>query len=176
MPPQETMKENNNSNLAVIVSASIVIIVIAFFFITKDKENKPSDIQEAVQNITKEPVSLNVVDLNSAKSNSEKLPKGFPASIPLEMEDITLSDSKIYTDRAVPVTVYTVNYFSEKTVEQKYAEYLNMMNKNGFIFGENGKDNKNHVLNGTKDNDTLLIVVANFQGKTQVQLSYTEVK
>ena len=92
----------------------------------------------------------------------------------METNSIFLSDTKVYTDRVSPVTVYTINYTAVKSVAEKYNEYLNYMLQTGFSFGNNGQDVKNHSLYGTKDGDSLLVSVSSLEGKTIVQLSYTE--
>jgi len=172
------VEPKKSQSIIFIVALFVILSFITYFvYVSKMGKNSSAGLDNKVtQNITKENIVFKAVNVSSAKTESDKLPSGLSASIPVETKGIFLSDSKTYTDRSAPVTVYTVNYTTTKSVSEKYGEYLTYMTKNGFVFSTNGKDKINHVLNGTKDGNTLLVVVTSSGGKTVVQLSYTEVK
>ncbi len=168
MPPLESEKPNRNPVTLVIVF--VVLIVLAFIMFGKNKTTVTPPPENTNPAVTKENVTV-------IKTNAGQVPSGFPTLIPVETKTIIFADTKIYTDRSTPVTLYTVNYTSSKSVSEKYNEYLSFMTKEGYMFGENGKDEKNHALYGTSGNDSLLVTINKPEGgQTVVQLSYTEVK
>jgi hypothetical protein len=181
MDTQDSAPKGKSFNPIVIVGVFAVLLVLILIVLGSGKskapitQTPPAEEKKAV--VTKENVALKTVDLNAAKTEAAKLPVGFPSLIPVETKDIFVSDSKVYSDRSTPVTVYTINYRSAKTVTEKYNEYLDYMTKGGYVFAaEGGKDVKNHSLYGTKDGNSLLVSASTQNGQTVVQLSYTLVK
>lgn len=172
MPPQEPVK--SSKNLITLIVVFVILIILVFMIL---RSAKPTTEQEQGQpQVTKENVQFEQVDLETAKIEADKLPKGFPKDIPVETKDVFISDTKVYTDRNPNVTLYTVNYRTDKSVLAKYSEYLNFMTKAGYTFDSKGKDEKNHSLYGTKGTNSLLVVASLQDSKTVVQIVYTEVK
>ena len=167
------MPEENNLNRNIIVLTFVVIaLAAAVYFFIKNKtannpleENQKSDIQ-----YTKNNVDVKKVDLNLAKTLAEKLPAGFPNSIPVEIENIVDGYTMNYKDEGV--MLHSIRYESEETVSKKFSEYLNFMVKSGFSISKDGQDEKNGVLIGDKDNDNLTILIGVQAGKTSVLISY----
>jgi len=169
MPPLESSTPKRNP--IALVAVFVILLVLAFIMFGKNKDDVTNPSENNSTNVTKENVVM-------TKAEAGKVPTGFPSSIPVESNNIILADTKVYTDRATPVTLYTVNYTSSKTVAEKYNEYLSFMTKEGYVFAENGKDEKNHALYGMNGGNSLLVSIsadiAN-SGKTTVQIAYNAV-
>jgi len=180
MPPQESSNGSSNKGAVILVSVLVLLLIGIFFFKSGEKTEQPIVENETpttnTENVQNETVNIERVDLSQAQTGADKLPKGFPALIPVETSDVFASDSQIYTDRTPNIVVYTVNYRTDKSVSEKYNEYLDYMTKSSFEFGANGKDEKNHVLAGTKSGNSLQVVISGSGGKTIVQIAYTEVR
>ncbi|MEO5635416.1 MAG: hypothetical protein ABIS26_02175 [Candidatus Paceibacterota bacterium] len=157
----------------------ILVIVGVIWYLKHPKENIVSNNPSP---LTAETVEMKSTDLFTAKTDADKLPVGFPASIPVETKTVLVSNSKTYTDRSSPVTIYDVEYNTDKSASVKYTEYLNYMTKAGYVFSSkdilspDGKDEKNHSLYATLGNNSLLVNISDLSGKTVVQLIYTEMK
>ncbi len=181
MPPQEQMSKNGTNSgkfdksiVSIIVAFVALLLIFVLFSIVGKDRRSGNNLDGQGSDVTEESVFLNAVDINNAQTDAEKLPEGFPRDIPVELETITVSDTKVYTDRPVPITVHTVNYTTTSTALEKYNQYLDYMTRAGFEFAENGRDEGNHALNGTKNGDSLLVVASSLNGETVVQISYTE--
>jgi hypothetical protein len=174
MPPQQT--KNHHYSPILIVVIAIIIIGGVFYMNGKSVVNKQAVETPAppanTQNNKIEDIKVVKVDLSQTKTGVDRLPQGFPTGIPVETQDVFVSDTKSYPDRTPPEVMYTVNYRTTKSVSDKYTQYLDYMTKNNYVFGANGKDSKNHVLYGTKGTASLLVSVFSNSGKTVVQLVY----
>jgi hypothetical protein len=173
MPPQEQNK--SSKNVLTIIVVVVILIAVAYLMMGNTAQKPATNSNQPSTNnsqVTKEAITYKAVDLSSGS----KLPQGFPSSIPVESKTIVAADTKVYTDRTPNVVLQTVNYNSSKTVLEKYNEYLDYMTKNGYSFGTNGKDSKNHTLYGMNGTNSLLVVVSSSGGQTLVQLAYTTVK
>ncbi|HEY4490191.1 MAG TPA: hypothetical protein VJC12_02985 [Candidatus Paceibacterota bacterium] len=173
MPPENNSNSSSNKKLITLVVVFVVLIALAFLML-KSTPQTVTDTGTSDQ-VTRESVKFEQVNLEGVISEEEKLPSGFPRDIPIETKEIFISDTKVYTDRTPNVTLYTVNYRTDKSVSVKYSEYLNYMTKALYSFEQNGKDEKNHALYGSKSGNTLLVAISNTEGKTVVQIVYTKI-
>ena len=182
MPPQEPSNKGNSKNIIIIVVILGLLLVGVFLWQSGNKGIQPTpsaDIVQKVKQISTEPVEkvvVETVDVSAAKTEADKIADGFPPNIPIETQGIISSDSKSYTDRPIPITLYNVTYSTTKSASDKYIEYLNYMTKNGYDFGTTGKNEKSNSLYGTKEGKTLLIIASTVGGKTTVQIAYSETK
>ena len=167
------MPEENTSNKSVVLLMLAVIVLVGIiYFAMKSSSPSESENGEQTPQFTKENVEIKEVDLVSAKSDGERLPEGFPSSIPLEVKNIIKSTKATYPDRSV--ASYTIEYKSDKTVSSKYNEYLNFMQSSGYEFTPDGKNEEAHSLYGKKGRNDLLIVVLDTGQGTMVQVNYLE--
>lgn len=176
MPPEKT----HNKSQGVVALVIVVIVLLAFaYFISKlniptntDSPGTSEGTPGQPGEVTKEAITTTMVDVSAATTPADKLPKGFPSSIPVESKNILTSASQVYTDRTPNETVYSVSYQSDKTPAEKYSEYLAFMTKDGYTFSATGKNAQNHSLYGTKGNTILLVTASTNAGKTVVQINY----
>jgi len=161
MPPENTQNAGNSKSIVLLVVVFIALIAV-MYFLMKDKPaiEETSDI--AVQQ----------TDLSSAFTPEEKLPRGFPSDIPVDTAEMIESYSAEYKD--IGATQYTVMYASSRPMEELYAQYLSFMTDAGYEFGDNGKNEEQKELIGTKDNDNLIVKVSTREGRVFVQISFLD--
>src|SRR3990167_2610891 len=95
----------------------------------KEQENQQSDNSQNVKVVK--------TDLSDIKTESQKLPEGFPSAvIPVETETIVESYVVTYEDNGS--TQYTVVYLTAKSADDKYNEYKSFMEKEIYIIREGG--------------------------------------
>jgi hypothetical protein len=101
-----------------------------------------------------------------------RLPAGFPAEIPVEIEGVTEAYARTYPERGV--TQYTVVYKSASSLTEKFSEYESYMESAGYISAEDGSNMSSNFLSGTKDNDDLSVVLSIDGESTVVNLTYLD--
>ncbi|TAL49358.1 hypothetical protein EPN83_01255 [Patescibacteria group bacterium] len=158
-----------NKSVAVLVVFAIILVGVAYFMM-HSSYSVPTTQKQPSFPVTKENVSIQNINLATAKTEAERLPAGFPSNIPVETKDAFESYRMDYNDRGV--TQYTVSYKTAKSPAEKFKEYADFMIKDGFSFGTDGKNEKEGILYGTKSENSLLILIKSVEGKTYVQLSY----
>ncbi len=122
--------------------------------------------------ITKENVQVKNTDLKSVTNEADKLPSGFPSFIPVETAQTTESYTMNFPDRKL--TQYTVNFTTSKTLDQKYKEYSDFMNANGFVLKPGTDSAMTKTLFASKNNDDLLVVLSMVGKETTVQIAYVD--
>lgn len=167
------MEQNTQTKTILIALLVLLILAAGYFWFTKQNTYKPTTTAtETVSKTTtvkpKENVDVKQTDLNVSNTEA-KLPSGFPTNIPVEISGIFESYSAVYKDHGV--TQYTVGYNSSASKDSKWDEYKTFMTKEGYKFDENSTSKSKGVLSGTKDSNSLLIVVSEKENKTVVQIS-----
>ncbi len=117
-------------------------------------------------------VKVDYVNLNETKDGADKLPKGLPAGIPIETEEVTESYTANYQDPLA--TQYTVTFRTSKSVDAKYKEYVDYLTAEGYQISEGDKNAPVKTLQATKANDDFLAVISKQGSYTQVQLGYLD--
>lgn len=174
MEPTMPVQPKKSQSVAFIVALFIILLIIAFAMSSISKAPK-----EGASGTTQPPVTKTVdykiekVDLTVAQGDA-RLPKGFPADIPVEIANIFESYTGEYQNPQA--TQYAVSYTTSKTVTGAYNLYLSYMTKAGYTFTPEGKDMENGYLSGNKDGNNLSVFVNTKDTKTSVQISYVESK
>lgn len=172
MEPTMPEQPKKVQSIIFIVALFVILLIIAFalssFSKGPVKEPTPNTTTQAQTQKTTE-VTVEKVDLTKAQGDA-RLPKGFPADIPVDATGAFESYTADYPTQHA--TQYTVSYATQKTVKDAYDLYLSYMTKNGYTFRPDGKDAKNGFLYGTKDNNDLSILVSSKGTFTSVQMTY----
>ncbi len=150
----------------------VLLLIILGSALVSKKDPKPTT--EQVSGESQEKVTVVKTDLKTVTDESQKIPQGLPQYIPVETKDTYESYVMNYEDRNL--TQYSVSYLTATSPSLKYREYLDVMTKNGFVFGKDGKNESQGFLYGTKDNDDLTIVISKSGSKTSVQISFLDRK
>lgn len=129
-----------------------------------------------------DPAAINVdegetisVELGEGVVGRDRLPAGFPADIPVELEGIVESYARTYPSN--DMVQYTVSYHSAESMDVKYEEYDNFMTEASYGFSEDGKDQEHGYLYGTRENDDLSVtvsVISETDAETLVQVTYID--
>ncbi|MCR4279399.1 MAG: hypothetical protein NUV78_01535 [Candidatus Zambryskibacteria bacterium] len=97
-------------------------------------------------------------------------PLGFPASIPLEEDNIVESIlTNFPTQNAVQTSVI---YRSTEEKLDKYFEYRSYMEKEGYKLSEGGDTGEVLFLHGIKGNENLSVTLSTWEGLTVVQIAH----
>ncbi len=172
MPPENIQnpiissdKPTKGKSIILLVAVFIALILIMYFLM-----RSPTTITSPVE------VNSNVVtsqtDIANALTPEDRLPQGFPSDIPVDTAEMIESYSAEYKD--IGATQYTVMYASSRPMEELYAQYLSFMTDAGYEFGDNGKNEEQKELIGTKDNDNLIVKVSTREGRVFVQISFLD--
>lgn len=97
-------------------------------------------------------------------------PAGFPQDIFLESGEIVESATTYYPSQNA--TQLSVSYLSSGTIEGKYNEYRNYMQQAGYNLTEGGTGTQIRTLSGTKNSNSLSVIIKNEGNKTIIELSY----
>lgn len=166
MPPVQSKK----TSVSYLIVAFVALLVIAFLLTRGMKA--PHKEETSLPEPTKEKVVVKATNLSLAKTDAEKIPTGFPGTIPVETKNAFESYSITFPERKM--TQYSISYISEKTPQEKYKEYLDFMTKAGFAFDKNGKNEAEGQLYGVKKGNDLAVSARTEQGKTAVKITYLE--
>jgi hypothetical protein len=164
------MPEESKPNHSVIVLIIIALVLIGVVYFLLKKPSSPDGTNQ--EEVTKENVVVKNTNLSAAGAPEQKLPFGFPKSIPVELDGIVESYSAEYPERSI--MQYTISFGTDDSTDTAFSEYSSFMKKNGYVFIENGENKAAGYLYGTKDNDDLSITISAQNGRTLVQMSYLD--
>lgn len=145
--------------LSVVVLIAVVSILLRYQYVV---------IKESPKSFSSENVQLQSVDVGN-KTGVEKLPAGFPQSIPVELGSINSSETLSYPDRKV--TVYNVSYFSSKQQEELFVTYGNFLKKEGYKITRTDKSAAHMLYEATKDKTDVSITITPQTGGMRVLIS-----
>jgi len=107
--------------------------------------------------VTKEKTIVSVNDVSNL-SGKEKLPVGFPDSIPVELDTINESTKMEFPERGV--TQYTVVYSSSASSADIQKQYEAFFENESYVKNPSPKQVKNLIqLEATKDTDDLSVII-----------------
>src|SRR3989338_5594910 len=150
-----------------IVVLVLLLAVFGSLLYFNSTEYKLKRIKNTVEN-----VSTNQIDLTTAKG-MDKVPPAFPKDIPIDTDAITESYTMDYIDRNMTQSVVT--YFASQSQGKLYNMYLGYMAEVGFKVRLSSRNSeKQGYLTGTKNNDTLSIIITPKDGMTEVRLVYLD--
>lgn len=160
---QPTVAHSSRTQIVVLILVFAFLLIVAVVM-GKNSYNRPIR--------TKENVVVKSTDIKAVTNESDKLPQGFPTFIPVETKRTTESYAMNFPDRKL--TQYTVNYTTDKTLDQKYKEYTDFMSVNGFVVKPSTDTVSTKTLFASKGNDDLLIVLSAVGKDTTVQIAYVD--
>ncbi len=158
------MWENNKIKIVV-----VLIILVSFVFYGSTHNWDFAFSVRVKEEVKKENFVLQKIDVTKV-ANEDKLPTGFLKDIPVELKNVTESNTLIYTDKGV--TLYSVAYSSIKKMAEKEIEYRKYLSKNGFTIKNTIKQTSLINLEATKDKDTIAITITSKEGGSFVQIAY----
>jgi hypothetical protein len=150
--------------LAVLAVAAIGI----WFSLNGDKQT--------VKTVEKTPAGevneIEVTKTDITQNGTTNLPVGFPSDIPVEANNLTESFRAAYQSRGI--VQYSVSYTSLKTRDSLWDAYSSYMNGAGYAVDKTGTSKSLGQISGTKNGDSLSVVLSNHGGLTLVQINYVE--
>lgn len=97
-------------------------------------------------------------------------PAGLPSDIPIEGDRVLESVTTKYPEQNAEQL--SLNYQSQKSVAEKYAEYKQYMELAGYDVSEGDASSPVRALFGEKEDANLTVVISNSEEGTLVQLAY----
>jgi len=171
MPPQEQVPNSSmvpgKSNQKVVILIFLFVLLLGiFYFLLGTGKNKQSTQQKTLESINFTNIDLTKVE------GADKIPKGMPQDLPLEINNVVESYTADYPVRGVVRANLT--YTTERSVGDVYSEALLYMKNANYIFTDDGQNEENGYLSGTKNRSTLTFVVDSRDNKTFVQITYLD--
>jgi len=155
-----------------IKAAEILVIIIAVLVGYLIFRHYRSNMEkEPVMNSSPSGESQVVVENTSVTGGVLSLPTGFPQDLPVEKPLIESATTKYPDQNARQLSV---SYQSKKQMAEKYAEYKEYLNKEGFSVTEGEANSGVRGLFGTKPEVNVSVVISSSRGETLVQISYLE--
>ncbi len=115
-------------------------------------------------------VTIETVDLRTAKGEN-KLPKGFPRDIPVDLSNVTESFSANYEDDKVLQGGFT--FMSQQTKDEAYNSYLTSITNSGYILDTQNTNKEAGYILGTKDGSQISFAITEINNSVQIQVAYT---
>ena len=163
MEPIHDQKKKLFSAIAIL----LLLFIVGFFLYFNSTSYKLKHIKNTVEN-----VSTSQIDLATAKG-MDKVPPAFPRDIPINTETISASYIMDYIDRNMTQSVVT--YLASESQGKLYNMYLGYMAEVGFKVRLSSRNSEEQgYLTGTKNNDTLSIIITSKEGMTEVRLIYLD--
>jgi len=156
---------NNSSKTSLIVLALVVLIALGSLVLKFGVGPKATT---SNSNFSSENVNLQNVDLAS-KEGEDKLPAGFPTSIPVELANINSSQTLNYPDKKV--TLYNVGYFSLKQQEEVWTLYNNFFKADKYTVTRADKSAALMVFVANKENTEITVTLTPQTGRVLVLVS-----
>jgi len=169
------MEENNNKIIFIVIGI-VVVLALLYFFMPKgapqnvDQTEQQQQVEE--QEVNNVDISLNQVDVENTENDIDKLPKGFPTDIPVELANITESYSTDYKDAGF--VQKSLVYTSEKSVAKLFSEYETFMKDSGYEISDSTTDEGYAYLYGSKNGDDLSVVLEGSDGSTIASITYLD--
>ncbi|MBX4195881.1 hypothetical protein KW796_02950 [Candidatus Parcubacteria bacterium] len=146
---------------------AFIVILVAWYFIAGNGSDRAPDGTTSVT--TKgEQGEVTVTNTDIAQNGVSRLPVGFPKGIPVEVPNITESYRVAFNSRGI--TQYSVSYTSVKTKDALWDLYSAFMKSSGYDI-DKGSSKSLGQISGTKNNDSLSIVISSNSSVSMVQLS-----
>lgn len=154
-------------SMPVLVALFVVlfIVVLVMFAVSNNKS-------EQKEVYTQEKTVVYKTDANALDGN--KLPEGFPSSIPVEISTIQEGIKTEFPEREM--TQYSVTYLSAKTMQQIRETYIAYISKEGYTLQSGQSLDSTNQLYAKKDNDDLSVVFEQNAAGTKVMLGYLDRK
>jgi hypothetical protein len=159
------MDQGNKFPKAVGIATIIVALIIAALLIVTVRYSKFG----MAQKFTNEKVRVEKIDIGNS-SDTEKLPAGFPADIPVEFNNITDSQTLDYTDKKAKL--YSITYVSARQFEELYAEYNRFFATNKYFVRTKTKTADRILFEAMQPEGSLTIIITPQSGKMMVQIAY----
>ncbi|MES2214097.1 MAG: hypothetical protein V4465_01765 [Patescibacteria group bacterium] len=102
--------------------------------------------------------------------DTKGLPQGFLSNIPVEVENITTSETLLYPERKA--TVMNVTYQSSKQQEELSSIYASYLKNEGYTITTSSKTAEKTVYAATKDKNELNVTISPQSGRMGILLSY----
>jgi len=115
---------------------------------------------------------IQVTKTNVAENGGSRLPKGFPADIPVEMATVVDSYKSFY--EKVATTQYAVSYTSKKTRDELWSIYDKYMKDSGYTIQTQTSSKSLGQISGMKGDDSLSAIISSQKGISLVQISYLD--
>ncbi|MDB5266731.1 MAG: hypothetical protein JWN89_546 [Parcubacteria group bacterium] len=155
------MENKTKPILPVLLVAVLVVAGVLLFM--KYRSSTPAT------KFSSENVIYDPVDVASVQGQS-KLPAGLPSDIPIEIENVTQSETLSYPDRKA--TVSNVSYFSAKQQEELSVIYANYLKDKGYKITLGDKSVSHTAYIATKGNGELTITITPNDQRMNVLLSF----
>lgn len=128
---------------------------------------------EAPASITETPSSSQSTKIiETDLTGANKLPAGFPSDIPVEMANVTESYAGQY--QSLNATQYSVSYTSKQAAGTLWDSYSAFMSQSGYTINPKATSKSVGQISGTKNGDTLSVVISSHNGTSLVHLSYLD--
>jgi hypothetical protein len=166
----QTVNKNKTKTISIILV--IVIVLLELGYVAAKWRMTSSSANVQISSKTIEPSLTTRVDVINAKTLADKLPKGFPADIPME-STVVSSTSTLYPTKFV--TLDAVSYTSSESVQAKYAEYDQFFStaSNGFYNETKTASSTQAVLQATRPPTEILVVITPQATGSLVQIALT---
>ncbi len=155
-----------NSHVKTILAIIIVVVVgVVMYFVIPDGSttNREGNVE----------ITVREVNLAKANTTAEKIPKGFPAAIPVLDERVVESYSSHYKDRGY--TQYTVAYETFDDPKSLVNLYEVFMQADGYDVTDSSFEGNISSIYGTKDdNDLSIVIMDRGDGDILVTLNYLQ--
>jgi hypothetical protein len=162
----EQVHKSSSRNLVILIAVlvAVALIIIVFMY---ERSKRPID----SQTITKENVIVERFNVTGS-SGASKLPSGFPDNIPVEIAGISESLSMNYVEK--DSILYNVEYFSQKSVLEKYTEYLKFVQDNNYTLISNNQSSILSNIYARSNNSDLSVVVNLRDNRTLIGITYVK--
>lgn len=155
MSPENT-QSHNNKNISILIVVAILLIVIAYSIMKLPFSDQKQD------------PNVSWAD-TSAENQMDRLPKGFPQNIPVEIDNLEESYSIDYEEG---VTQSVVSFYTATSADDAFFLYEYFMTEEGYDFGPSGKSPTDKTLRGSKNGNDLTVIVGTLNEGVFVQINY----
>jgi hypothetical protein len=178
MPPDFIPKEKSKEKVLLkeilfFIAGVIVGVLISYsgiFSFGGSDSSSDQVLKSADQKITEtDKVLIEKTDLSASAGAVDKLPSGFPADVPSETVGIFESYKAFYKEK--DVTQYSVSFYSDSPVDNKYNEYKSFFVNDGYALQDDSLDSTQASLYASRNGRSVSIVISIKDGKTIVQLT-----
>ncbi|MDP2642040.1 MAG: hypothetical protein Q8P21_01995 [bacterium] len=166
--PQQQIQQPRHAKI--VPAIVIVLLIVAIGYVFLKTSQSPANTPSLESGNATSQSGMVVVENTPAVNGAIPVPEGFPQSIPLEEGEIVESATTHYPDQNV--RQLSLSYRSSKTMNQKYAEYKEYLNRTGYEIKEADANSPVKALFGTGRESNLSVVISNSGDSTLVQLSY----
>ncbi len=137
---------SSKKNLLITIGAAVLILLVGIALYKTFGQ----------KSFTSEKVEVNTIETKSLEG-SARLPAGFPTDTPVELQNITASETITYTDRAAVLS--NVTYTSEKQLEELFVMYKEYFTKAKYNIISTNKLPTRMFLVAVKENNEITITI-----------------